>query len=115
LGTAPRSRRVVREVVVGTEPVAVDVGFGSVWVANSGNGSITRVPLAGEKIETLGLSDQPSGIATGAGYVWVVSDEGRRVLRIDPETNLVSKSVRLSRAPLHVVVRSQRVLITIGH
>ena len=40
---------------------------------NSGNGSITRVPLDGSKIETIGLNDQPSAIATGAGYVWVVS------------------------------------------
>jgi streptogramin lyase len=105
----------VREVVVGTEPVAVAVGFGSVWVANSGNGSVTRVPLVGDKVETLGLSDQPSGVATGAGYVWVVSEEAKRVLRIGPETNLVTKSVRLSEPPLDVVVRGGRVLLTIGH
>ncbi len=114
LATAARSRRVVRDVVVGTAPVAVAIGFGSAWVANSGNGSITRVALAGSRVETLGLSDDPSAIATGAGYVWVVSKDSKRVLRIDPETNLVTKSVRLSEPPLDVVVRAGRVLMTIG-
>ena len=70
-GTNPESGRVVRDEVVGTDPVAVAIGYGAAWVANAGNGSITRVPLTSEKIETIGLSDQPSAIATGAGYVWV--------------------------------------------
>jgi hypothetical protein len=109
-----RSGRVVRTVVVGSDPVDVATGFGSVWVANSGNRSLTRVALAGSRVETLGLDDQPLGVATGAGYVWVVSPRSRRLLRIDPETNLVTKSVRLSRPPLDVVVRSGRVLATIG-
>ena len=65
IATAPTSRRIVRSVVVGTEPVAVATGFGSAWAANSGNGSLTRVALAGSRVETLGLNDQPSGIAAG--------------------------------------------------
>jgi streptogramin lyase len=115
VATEPSSGRIVRDVVVGTEPVAVAIGFDAAWVANSGNASVTRVPLVGDTVETLGLTDQPSEVATGAGYVWVVSEEARRVLRIDPATNLVTKSVRLSEPPLDVVVRDGRVLLTIGH
>lgn len=114
LGTNPESGRVVRNVVVGTGPVAVAIGFGSAWVANAENGSITRVSIAGSKVEALGLSDQPSGIATGAGYVWVISRRSKKVLRIDPKINLINKSVRLSQPPLDVVVRGGRVLLTIG-
>lgn len=114
LGTNPESGRVVRNVVVGTGPVAVAIGFGSAWVPNSENGSITRVAVAGSKVEALGLSDQPSGIATGAGYVWVISKRSRKVLRIDPKINLINKTVRLSHPPLDVVVRGGRVLLTIG-
>ena len=102
IGRAPMSKRVVRTVTVGTEPVAVADGFGSVWVANAGNDSITRVALAGSRVETLGLNDQPSGIATGNGYVWVLSERSKKVLRIEPETNLVTKSVRFSQPPLQV-------------
>ena len=114
LATAPESRRIVRDVVVGTEPVSVATGFGSVWVANSGNATVTRVALAGPRVETLGLNDQPSTIATGSGYVWVLSERSKKLLRIDPETNLVTKSVRFSQPPLEVVARAGRVLLTIG-
>ena len=110
------SRRVFREEVVGTDPVAVAIGFGAAWVANAGNGSITRVPLDGSKIETLGLNDSPSAIATGAGYVWVVSRPSGKVIRIDPKTKLVDKSVRLANPPLAVLVPSTgRVELAIGH
>ncbi|HEY7690926.1 MAG TPA: hypothetical protein VH816_01155 [Gaiellaceae bacterium] len=115
IGTNPESGRVFRDEVVGTEPVAVAVGFGAAWVANAGNGSITRVPLVGEKIETIGLNDQPSAIATGAGYVWVLSRRSGKVIRLDPRTKEVDKSVRLANPPLAVVVPSpHRVQVAIG-
>jgi hypothetical protein len=115
IATNPVSKRVFRREVVGTDPVAVAVGYGAAWVANAGNGSITRVPLVGSKIETLGLNDQPSAIATGAGYVWVASRRSGRVLRIDPKTKEVDKSVRLANPPLAVAVRpGGRVDLAIG-
>jgi len=74
------------------------------------------VPLAGSKIETIGLNDQPSAIATGAGYVWVVSMRSGKVIRIDPKTKQVDKSVRLANPPLAVVVWSPtRVRVAIGN
>jgi hypothetical protein len=114
IGRAPESKRVVRSVVVGTDPVAVGIGFGSAWVANRGNDSVTRVDLTGSRVETLGLNDEPSGITTGAGYVWVLSDRSKKVLRIEPETNLVTKKVRLSHTPVEVVARAGRVYLAIG-
>ena len=116
IATNPFSKRVFRKEVVGTDPVAVAVGYGAAWVANAGNGSITRVPLVGSKIETLGLDDQPSAIATGAGYVWVLSRRSGKVIRIDPGTKQVDKSVRLANPPLAVVVPSPtRVRVAIGN
>jgi streptogramin lyase len=115
IATNPVSKRVFRREVVGTDPVAVAVGYGAAWVANAGNGSITRVPLTGSKIETIGLNDQPSAIATGAGYVWVVSRRSGKVIRIDPKTKQVDKSVRLANPPLAVAVpSSSRVRVAIG-
>jgi hypothetical protein len=115
IATNPYSKSVFRKEVVGTDPVAVAVGFGAAWVANAGNGSITRVPVLGSKIETLGLNDQPSAIATGAGYVWVVSRRSGKVIRIDPKTKLVDKSVRLANPPLAVRVSAPgRVQVAIG-
>jgi hypothetical protein len=115
IATNPFSRKVFRKEVVGTDPVAVAVGYGAAWVANAGNGSITRVPLVGSRIETLGLNDQPSAIATGAGYVWVLSRRSGKVIRIDPKTKLVDKTVRLANPPLAVRISSpSRVQVAIG-
>ena len=114
IATNPVSRRVFRTEVVGTDPVAVTIGYGAAWVANAGNGSVTRVPLVGSNAETIGLTDQPSAIATGAGYVWVLSKRSRKVIRIDPKTKQVTKTVRLSNPPLAVRAR-RRVNVAIGH
>jgi len=115
IATNTVSKRVFRTEVVGNDPVAVAIGYGAAWVANAGNGSITRVPLVGDRIETIGLSDQPSAIATGAGYVWVLSERSRKVIRIDPATKQVTKTVRLANPPLAVAVRSpRRVAVAIG-
>jgi hypothetical protein len=114
IGRTPTSNRVVRTETVGSEPVAVAVGYGSVWAANSGNGTITRVALRGKRVETLGLSDQPSAIATGANYVWVLSLRSKKVIRINPSTNLVTKKVRLSRPPIRVSANRTQVLVLIG-
>lgn len=114
IGTNPESGRVLRDEVVGTDPVAVAVGYGAAWVANAGNGSITRVPLTGSKIETIGLEDQPSAIATGAGYVWVLSKRSGKVLRIDPAAKEVDETLRLANPPLAIGVRDGRVSLAIG-
>jgi DNA-binding beta-propeller fold protein YncE len=113
IATNPVSKRVFRTQVVGTDPVAVAIGFGAAWVANAGNGSVTRVPLDGSTVETIGLDDQPSAIATGAGYVWVLSERSRKVIRVDPETKQVTKTVRLTNPPL-AVRAPRRVNVAIG-
>jgi len=45
----------------------------------------------------------------------VISRRGKKLLRIDPETNQVTKTVRLSEPPLDVVAPGGRVFLTIGH
>jgi DNA-binding beta-propeller fold protein YncE len=115
LATDPESGRAVRTEVVGTDPIAVTIGFGAAWVANAGNASITRVEIAGSKIETIGLNDEPSAIASGAGYVWVLSTRSRKVIRIDPATIQVTKTVWLTKPPLALVAKAGRVYVTIGH
>jgi DNA-binding beta-propeller fold protein YncE len=111
---ATEAGHVVREVVVGTGPIGVAIGFGSAWTANAENGSVTRVEIAGMTVETIGLTDQPSVIATGSGYVWVLSARSKRVIRIDPKTNEITKTLRLTHPPREVVARADRVFLMIG-
>jgi YVTN family beta-propeller protein len=114
LAVDPATRRVVRRVTVGTEPVGVAAGFGAAWVANAGNGSITRVDAHGSKVEAIGLSEVPSAIAAGAGAVWVASTPNRTVVRVDPKDNAITERVRLANPPLDVAAGAGAAWVTIG-
>jgi DNA-binding beta-propeller fold protein YncE len=111
----PFTAKVVGTTVVGTDPVAITVGFGAVWVANAGNGSVTRVDLSNGKAEAIGLDYQPDRIAAGAGAVWVVSRNGKTVIRIDPKQREVTKTIRLANPPVDVAAGAGRVWVAIGH
>jgi class 3 adenylate cyclase len=59
---------------VGVHPTAVAAGFGSIWVA-SADGSVTRVDPETLRVQQdVVLPGTPSGIAVGAGAVWVSVD-----------------------------------------
>lgn len=89
-------------------------GYGGVWVV--GFGVIYRVDPATARIvatiPALGAGDL-SGIATGAGAVWVTSNGGRvGVYRIDPRHNRVTSFIRLQPNPVGITVAHGRVWVT---
>ena len=62
----------VTAVPAGRQPSDVALGFGSVWVANAGDGTVSRIdPDTREVVATIDLGVSVEGIATGAGGVWV--------------------------------------------
>jgi YVTN family beta-propeller protein len=74
---------------VGVGPAAVAVGFGSVWLANSGDSTVGRFnPMTFEEGNldeyTVGLT--PRGLAIGVDAVWVASSGDDSATRIDPLT-----------------------------
>lgn len=59
-------------------PLAVRRGgrAGSVWVANSGDGAVTRInPDTGKPIATLPVGGSPQALTLADGQVWVTVDE----------------------------------------
>lgn len=80
---------------------AMAVEFGSLWVAECGERALIRVGLRSHTIEAriaTGLAD-PTGelsIAVGAGSVWILSDSGGVLSRIDPVTNRVIARIRVA-------------------
>jgi class 3 adenylate cyclase/streptogramin lyase len=83
------SEDITRVSKVGTDPVAVTYGLGSVWVANFGGRTVQRVePSSGDPDDPIGLtaSGNPTGIVTGGGFVWVTGSIDGVVFKIDPRT-----------------------------
>jgi len=81
---------------------AMEVAFGSVWVANCQDSSLYRIDRRAARVEAVlptGLAD-PRGelsIAVGAGSVWLVTSKAGILSRIDPQTNQVV--ARIAVAP----------------
>jgi hypothetical protein len=79
---------VAQTIPVGTRPSGVAVGFGSVWVTNRTDGTITRVGEdSGELVATIPVGGAPDDIAVGHGSVWVANAARRKVQRISPRSN----------------------------
>ncbi len=66
----------VKTIPVGDGPTGIAFGEGAVWVACSGDGTVSRIdPATAEVVETIAVGNRPVGIAAGAGSVWVTVQE----------------------------------------
>ncbi len=101
---SPRTLRRIGRVDLADGFVALVAGSGGVWVANEDNGAVVRVDAAQEVVaRTYDVGGRPSGLALGAGAVWVASDAG--IARIDSATDDV-KALALGGEPRNVAVAS---------
>jgi YVTN family beta-propeller protein len=94
-----KTNDIKQQIAVGSDPGAITVGAGSVWVA-AGDGTISRIdPGANLVTQTFPLDNTPGGIAFGDGAVWVATNEDRRVHRISPSTNKVGTGIPVGNGP----------------
>jgi DNA-binding beta-propeller fold protein YncE len=86
----------VGHVLVGRRPVALAVGHGSVWVANTDDGTVSRVdPDRREVIRTIGIGAPAVDLAIATDAVWVANGSDGTVSRIDPGTDAVVETIDL--------------------
>jgi YVTN family beta-propeller protein len=96
----PKSNQVVAAIQVGKEPsCGLVAGFGSLWVPNCGDSTMSRIDLRTGRVTAtfpMTFADSEGGIAAGAGSVWVVSDSKSTLVRIDPSTNRIAASIAVA-------------------
>ena len=101
-GISPASERDDPPVSVGegAEPVAVAIGFGSVWVVDRANDALVRMN-PGQDIppERIQVGPSPSDVAAGDRWLWVANAGDGTVARIDPNTNLADLTVSVGGSP----------------
>jgi YVTN family beta-propeller protein len=87
----------VGDVAVGVRPGAVASGAGSIWVANLGDGSVSRIdPRARRLVRTLSSGSGVSGVATAGDRVWTVDVGAPATVRsIDPLFDRFGQAVRI--------------------
>jgi DNA-binding beta-propeller fold protein YncE/tRNA A-37 threonylcarbamoyl transferase component Bud32 len=87
-------------------PMAMALGFDSLWVAEFNPGQLVRVgtDAANSVLATIQLpfDPAPGGLAAGFGDIWVTNPAGGRLLRVDPNTNRIVQTIRVGRYPTAV-------------
>ena len=114
---AASSLHKVRQVTVGRSPQAVAAGFGSIWVANGDDDTVSRLDVGDAldpvAIATIPVGDEPVDVAVGDDSVWVVNRGDRTISRIDPDTGTVAATIELEHEPVRVAAGEGAVWVTV--
>jgi YVTN family beta-propeller protein len=107
----PATNRPVRRVRVGRRPVALAAGARSIWVANSGNGTVSRIGPG--TVVTIKVGREPVAVAFAGNALWVANAGDRTLSRVDPRTNAVVATVKLSNTPVGLALGDARLWVAI--
>jgi streptogramin lyase len=84
----PGTNSAGRPIEVGLEPRFVTVAFGSAWVSNYVDSTISRIDVdTGEVVAEIEAEFGPQVMVEAEDGIWVSSVDTDTVQRIDPETN----------------------------
>ena len=104
---------VIAVATVGGLPDGVAVADGSLWVANTTDGTVTRVDSATARpVQTIRVGASPSGIVSGFGAIWVANSGDRTVQRINPATNEVVATITVGISPTGLATDGSWVWVT---
>ena len=109
---AGASPPVTARIATGEHPCGIASGFGAVWVANDGTGTLARVnPNTNRVTRRVRLGAGLCSVAAGAGFVWMTNYRTGSVVRVSPRT-FRARRVRVGDEPFDVLVSAGRVWAT---
>ena len=109
---ASSSPGVVARVVTPRAPCGVGSGYGAVWVATDGGGTISRIdPSTNRVARSVRVGRTACTLAVGAGAIWTVRYGARELVRVDPATWRVRR-LEVGRVPVHVLVAAGAVWVS---
>ena len=118
-GTVSRldpSGSAVTTFTVGKEPCSgLAAGFGSVWVPNCGDSTLTRLDLkdgATQVTVPMTIADSEGGVAVGAGSFWILTDAKGTLARVDPATNKAVAEIYVAPGSFAVAFGGDAVWVT---
>jgi YVTN family beta-propeller protein len=92
-------------IKVGSQPTGIAAADGSVWVANTFSGTVSRINIdSGTVVQTIHVGASPAGIAADHDGVWVANTEDDTVTRIDPSGGSVVATIAVGQAPSDIAI-----------
>jgi class 3 adenylate cyclase/DNA-binding beta-propeller fold protein YncE len=91
----PTDGRVLRDIGVGSSPWDISAGFGAVWVANNGNGTVSWIDPKTMQTQQIPLGRGPTAITSGDGSVWAYDATDGIIYQIDPVSRTLTTSYRV--------------------
>ena len=100
----PKTNEIVDEIQTGIRPGPVAVGGGVVWVGNLDERTLTKIDAKRRaSAGTFPLENRtPTGIAVGAGTLWVAHGALGKLAAVDPEFGQVTKTIDVAGEALGV-------------
>jgi len=129
-------------VAVGLRPGTPATGLGAVWIPNTGDGTVSRIdPATNRIVATLRIGDAdafyqrvcrpygsvhsymvttfhvrrcdlPSSIATGNGLLWVAKNDTNAILALDPTDGRQVASIPIGVTPFELRANDQALWVT---
>jgi peptide/nickel transport system substrate-binding protein len=84
----PADLTVTLTQTVGNGPTAIVAAFGSIWVANYLDGTVTRLdPSTGREEATIPVGEGPNSLAAAGSSLWVANTFDDAISAVDPASN----------------------------
>ena len=100
---------------VGSGPTAVLRAFGSIWVANHLDGTVTRLePSTGKDLATIHVGDDPSALGAAAGSLWVANGSDDSISEIDPATDQVAQTLPVGGTASSLTAEGDDLWLAVG-
>jgi class 3 adenylate cyclase len=82
----PTTGEVIGGVEVGTTPTLLTFGDGRLWVANFDDRTVQSIDVSSGTAAAAqgGVLANPTGIATGGGFVWITNGFAGQLVKLDP-------------------------------
>jgi peptide/nickel transport system substrate-binding protein len=99
------------DIPVGADPVSVVWTPAAVWVANSGDGTVTRIGRTGRAVPFY-IGNGPTSLVAHDGAIWVTLAVDDTVVRLDPADGRVLQRIPAGPDPTAAAVGRGRLWVT---
>ncbi len=111
----PTGSNVTLTQTIGNGPTAVHAAFGSIWVANRLDGTVSRLdPSTGRVQATIPVREGPNALAATSGSLWVANEFDDSITAIDPATNSVERTISVGGATASLAAKGDALWLAIG-